>query len=129
MKSQIFIDKKTKKVISLSFSSGRRHDFDLFKRSNVKINQKNLVYADSGYQGIKKYHDNTLHPKKNYKNSPLSKQDKLNNKSICSIRMTCEHVIGAIKVFKIISDKYRNSIRRFSIRFTLMSSFYNLCLH
>ncbi len=36
-----------------------------------------------------------------------------------------ENVIGILKRFKIIADKYRNRRKRFSLRFNLISGIYN----
>ncbi|SPR08948.1 IS5 family transposase ISOt6 [Orientia tsutsugamushi] len=39
-----------------------------------------------------------------------------------------ENVIGMLKRFKIIADKYRNRPKRFSLRFNLISGIYNFQL-
>ncbi|OQX03025.1 MAG: IS5 family transposase, partial [Desulfobacteraceae bacterium IS3] len=36
-----------------------------------------------------------------------------------------EHVIGKLKIFKILSDRYRNRRRRFGLRFNLVAGIYN----
>jgi hypothetical protein len=36
-----------------------------------------------------------------------------------------ENVIGALKRFKIISDRYRNRRKRFALRFNLIAAIYN----
>jgi hypothetical protein len=41
-------------------------------------------------------------------------------------RVVNEHVIGALKRFKIIADKYRNRRKRFGLRFNLIAGIYNL---
>ena len=48
-------DKKSGTVICTSFTCGKRHDFRLFKDSNLQINQKIKILADTGFQGIKKF--------------------------------------------------------------------------
>ena len=81
--------------------------------------------GDSGYQGLQKIHANTELPKKKTKNHPLTKEDKQNNKRLSSSRVLNENVIGMLKRFKIIADKYRNRRRRFGLRFNLISGIYN----
>lgn len=81
--------------------------------------------TDTGYQGIKKLHQNSSLPKKKSKKKPLSKEDKKQNKQISSERVTNEHVIGKIKRFKIVADRYRNRRKRFGLRFNLISGIYN----
>ncbi len=39
--------------------------------------------------------------------------------------ITDENVIGMLKRFKIIADKYRNRRKRFGLRFNLISGIYN----
>ena len=55
----------------------------------------------------------------------LTKEDKKNNKSLASDRVTNENVIGMLKRFKIIADKYRNRRKRFGLRFNLIVGLYN----
>jgi hypothetical protein len=83
------------------------------------------MLTDSGYTGIKKLHANSRLPKKSSKKKPLTKEDKQNNQKISSERVLNENVIGMIKRFKIINDKYRNRRKRFGLRFNLICGIYN----
>jgi DDE superfamily endonuclease len=121
----VVVDKKTKQVIYTSFSSGKRHDFRLFKESKTYIHTKTKAITDTGYQGIQKIHKNSELPKKKTKKNPLTKEDKQNNQDLASNRVTNENVIGMLKRFKIIADKYRNRRKRFALRFNLVASVYN----
>jgi len=55
----------------------------------------------------------------------FSKEDKQYNHAVSSKRIFVEHVIGKLKRFKIISDRYRNRRHRFGLRFNLIASIYN----
>jgi len=44
---------------------------------------------------------------------------------VSSQRVLNEHVIGLIKRFKIVSDRYRNRRKRFSLSFNLICSICN----
>lgn len=125
MKSQVVVSKVTKEIICTDFCPGSCHDFRLFKESKLPIHPDNNVAVDSGYQGIQKQHKNSQLPKKKSKKSPLAKQDKRCNRELASTRVTNEHVIGRIKRFKIIANRYRNRRKRFSLRFNLIAGFYN----
>ena len=57
---------------------------------------------------------------------PLTKEDKKKNHELASERVVNENVIGMIKRFKIISDKYRNRGKRFGLRFNLIAGIYNI---
>jgi hypothetical protein len=98
----------------------------LFKESNVKLHPDIKAQTDTGYQGIQHIHANTELPKKKSKKQPLSGEDKRNNRRISRERVVNEHVIGALKRFKIIADKYRNRRKRFGLRFNLLAGIYNL---
>ncbi len=80
--------------------------------------------TDSGYVGITKLQSNTLLPKKKSKKKPLTKEDK-KNREISSIRALNENVIGFVKRFKFISDKFRNRRKRFGLRFNLIAGICN----
>ena len=123
------VDKRSQQIICTAFSNGRRHDFRLFKESRTYIHPQTKVITDSGYQGIQKMHKNSQLPKKKTKKNPLSKEDKRNNKKLSSERVLNENVIGMLKRFKIIADRYRNRRKRFGLRFNLIAGIYNLELN
>jgi hypothetical protein len=47
------------------------------------------------------------------------------NRQIASERVLNENVIGRLKRFKILSDRYRNRRKRFALRFNLLAGIYN----
>ena len=93
-----------------------------------KVNKLISFLADSGYQGITNIFKNSMIPKKKSKYNPLTNQDKELNKLISSIRITIEHVNCQIKIFRILSEKYRSRIKTFYKRAILICYFYNYCL-
>lgn len=127
-KAQVVADKETGKIICTSFEKGRRHDFKLFKGSKVHLHPQTEALADTGYQGLQKIHFNTTMPKKRSKKNPLTKDDKIQNQDIARRRVIAENVIGSIKRFKIIADKYRNRRKRFALRFNLITAFHNFMI-
>jgi hypothetical protein len=64
-------------------------------------------------------------PKKKTKKIPLTKEEKAQNKILSQERVLNENVIGVLKRFKIIADKYRNRRKRFGLRFNLIAGIYN----
>ena len=125
MKTQVVVDKNTRKVICTFFGNGKRHDFRLFKDSKTHIRKEIQVETDTAFFGITKIHANTRLPKKRSKKNPLTKEDKKNNKEISSSRATNEHAIGFIKRFKIVAERYRNRRKRFALRFNLIAGICN----
>jgi DDE superfamily endonuclease len=84
------------------------------------------VVTDTGYQGFQKIHAKTQMARKRSKKNPLTKEDKRNNQQLSRERVLNENVIGSLKRFKILSDRYRNRRKRFTLRFNLIAGIYNL---
>jgi len=120
------VDKKSQQIICTAFANGKRHDFRLFKESKTQIHPAIDVVTDTGYQGLQKIHAKTQMPKKRSKKNPLTKEDKGNNQQLSRERVLNENVIGSLKRFKILSDRYRNRRKRFALRFNLIAGIYNL---
>lgn len=120
------VDKRSHKIICTAFANGKRHDFRLFKESKTHIHPSIKVVTDTGYQGIQKVHVKTELPRKKTKKRPLSQEEKKKNRTLSRERVLNENVIGMIKRFKIIADRYRNRRKRFHLRFNLISALYNL---
>ena len=119
------MDKATSTIICTAQDKGRRHDFRLFKRSKTRLHPDTKAVTDTGYLGLNKIHANTSMPKKRSKKNPLTKDDKDSNRRLSKERVPCENVIGALKRFKIIADRYRNRRKRFGLRFNLIAALYN----
>ena len=92
----------------------------------LKVGKSIKSLTDTGYQGIGKFHNNSKLPKKKTRKNPLTKEDKRKNRELSSERALNENVIGMIKRFKIIADRYRNRRKRFGLRFNLLAGIYNL---
>jgi hypothetical protein len=88
----------------------------LFKESKTPIHPGTKALTDTGYQGIKKIHVNVALPKKRNEKNPLTKEDKRVNQKLASELVINENVIGILKRFRIISDRYRNRRKRFGLR-------------
>jgi hypothetical protein len=125
MKTQVVVDKQKKQIICTAFANGKCHDFKLFKQSQVHAKPETKLDTDTGYLGIQKIHANSEHPIKSSKYHKLSQSEKLFNRQISSDRVLNEHMIGFIKRFKIVADRYRNRRKRFGLRFNLICGFCN----
>lgn len=119
------MNKKTAQIIATAFAKGSMHDFKLFKASRIAIVAEIECLADSGYQGLKKLHANSQTPKKKSKHHPLTPEQKSTNREISRKRILVENVIGRLKVFRILSERYRNRRKRFGLRFNLIAAIYN----
>ena len=98
---------------------GHHHDYALFKKE-IDPEQPGLssvdVSVDLGFQGIRSdypkfHHINIPHkkPKKSKSSNPtLTPQQKRENRIVGRIRVGVEHLIGDLKIFQILSGKFRN---------------------
>ncbi|UZQ29462.1 MAG: transposase [Spiroplasma phoeniceum] len=110
------------------FRLEKKHDYALFKESKISILKNTKLIVDSGYQVIQKNHNNVLIPTKKTKKNPLNKVQKQRNRIVSKMRIIIENIFDILKKFKIITEKYRNRIKRFILRFNLIASIYNLQL-
>ena len=101
---------------------GRRHD-DALLKEELNPEQPGLssveVYVDLGYQGIEKdypkLHKIHIPHKKPRKseanpNPTLTPKQKKENRAISRVRVAVEHLIGDLKNFQILTNKFRNHI-------------------
>jgi DDE superfamily endonuclease/Helix-turn-helix of DDE superfamily endonuclease len=125
LKTQLVINQETREIICTAFGPGHYHDFNLFKKSKIHFHPETNSLQDSGYQGIKDYHLNSYIPRKKPKNGKLSRIEKDYNRVLAQERIVVEHVNRSLKIFKILSSRYRNRRRRYGLRCNLLSAIYN----
>jgi hypothetical protein len=73
---------------------------------------------------MKKLHPNSCNLKKKPRGSDLSAQDKKLNRELARLRVVGERVNRMLKIFRILSELYRNR-RRFGLSFNLIADMYN----
>ena len=75
LKAQVLLERHTRRILAVHVGKGRRHGFDLFKRSRARVHPAVERFADTGCQGLQKLHANTRKPAKATKNtrSPASR--------------------------------------------------------
>ena len=129
MKSQVVIDGSRKEVICTAHGRGTTHDFALYKQSQLELHESLELLADSGYQGLSKLHDKSRTPKKRSKKRSLTKDERRANRELSQRRIVVENVIRSLKIFRILSERYRNRRKRFSLRFNLIAGLYNFELN
>lgn len=128
-KSQLVIDPATFEIRCVVNGSGRRHDYKLFVDNKVRFHPETKSLEDSGYKGISKLHGNCRLPKNKPKRGKLTPEDKHYNRSLSSRRIAIEDVNRRLKVFRILSQRYRNRRKRFGLRCHLIAGIYNYDLH
>lgn len=108
------------------YGRGREHDFKLFKRSRVCFAENTACLGDRGYQGLQKQHARSQTPHKKPPRQTLSKEARRANRELAKRRIVIEHVIGKLKVFRLLLERYRNRRRRFGLRTNLIAVVHNL---
>ena len=64
-----------------------------------------------GYLGWKKLHTNNHIPKKKLRGEQLPKHEKRSNRELAQRRVVAEHMNRHLKIFRILSERYRNRRR------------------
>lgn len=59
------------------------------------------------------------------KHHPLTPEQKAENRRLAPERSVAEHIMRSLKIFRILSERYRNRRRRFGLRFNLIAALYN----
>ncbi|WP_051023581.1 IS5/IS1182 family transposase [Synechococcus sp. PCC 7502] len=83
------------------------------------------LIADKGYQRIKKLHKNSKTPNKKPRGKDLTKEQKQSNRTLARERIAIEHTFRKLKIFRILSGRYRNRRQHFGLRFNLITGTYN----
>lgn len=127
-KIQVVENADTKQIICLHFATGSCHDFNLYKKSKLRVHPDIKQKVDKGYVGILKLHRNVDIPLKNTKLHKLTKEQKKNNRLLAKQRVPIEHTNRRLKIFGILQQKYR-SHAKLGLRATLIAAFCNADLY
>lgn len=125
LKSQVVVDQSTREILCTAHGKGKEPDFRIFKNSKLRLREDIECLGDQGYQGIHKIPGKSRIPKKKPRGSELSREDKKSNQELAKVRVVSEHINRKLKIFKILSDRYRHRRKRFSLRFNLIAGLYN----
>ncbi len=125
MKAQIIIEEETERITATFFGKGRTHDYKLFGLSGVRLGKHLRLRADLGYWGLQSDSAKVILPLKNSKLHQLTKEEKKFNRALAGKRVKIENVIRRLKVFRILSERYRHRRKRFGLRFNLIAGLHN----
>jgi hypothetical protein len=125
LKAQIIIEEESEQIMATFFGSGRTHDYKLFQASRVRLGKHLRLRADLGYWGLQSATEKVLLPLKNSKLHRLTKDEKKLNRELAGKRVKVENVIRRLKIFRILSERYRHRRKRFGLRFNLIAGLHN----
>jgi len=104
-------------IHKVNHKKGRRHDYDIYKENHPLIPKQVVNVVDLGYLGLEKDFPKQLLslPKRKKRNQrALSQEEKDYNKDHSKKRIVIEHTICKLKKYRIMSDVFRNKLRKFS---------------
>ena len=104
---------------------GSKHDIKIRKESqHLPIHA--VKHVDLGYQGLQKLTNNVILSYKKKLKHKLTTEEKQYNRKLASIRVKIEHKIREMKIFRILSDKYRNFRRKLNMRMNIIAGMINM---
>jgi hypothetical protein len=125
LKNEIRITPKGRIVHVSKSRAGSSHDFTLYKEG-PPVPKETRLYVDSGYQGLDKLHAQTELPYKKTKTTELDAEEKEYNRALSRYRVVVEHIIGDLKTFRILSDRFRNKRKRHNLKFNIIAGIVNM---
>jgi transposase len=125
LKTEIRVTRAGRIVHVSKSHPGFTHDFTIFKGEKHPP-QESRLFVDAGYQGIADIHQNADFPYKSSKNKPLDAEEKAYNSALSRLRVKVEHIFAQLKIFKILSDRYRNKRKRYGVKVNIIAGLVNL---
>ena len=119
-------DAKNKDILAIDFAKGKKHDLKMLKDSHVEIDDDTLLFVDLGYKSIENSHKRTDIPIKKKKGQKRTLEEMDFNREVSRERIHIEHINRYLKRFRILSSRYRNKRKKFTLRVTLICGIYNL---
>jgi DDE superfamily endonuclease/Helix-turn-helix of DDE superfamily endonuclease len=109
VKNNVVTDKRSQKIVGLSDTvEGKQHDKKVADDQQIPFPAGSSLWKDTGFQGYEPEHTTTFQPKKKPKGGTLTAEERAINQAISRVRIAIEHTIGGVKLFRIVSDVYRN---------------------
>jgi hypothetical protein len=116
IKTQLMVNNRGFIIHKTNYKKGRRHDYDIYKE-NPPSTPKNVVNVfDLGYLGVEKdfLEQQSCIPIRKKRNQELSEEEKEYNKSHSKERIVIEHTICRLKKYRIMSQIFRNRLRKYN---------------
>lgn len=122
IKNQLTVSRNGR-ILTVSRSvPGSKHDKKLHDESHLIYARNTKPIADLGYFGT----EGITMPNKKPKGKELTLEQKQFNRELSKQRIKIEHTIGRMKVFQILSQRYRNVVAGHSLVFKNIAGLHNL---
>ncbi|HEY6535163.1 MAG TPA: transposase family protein [Candidatus Nitrosocosmicus sp.] len=100
----------------IRYKKGRRHDYNIYKENHPSTPKKVVNVFDLGYLGVETDFLEQLSdiPNRKKRNLKLSQEEKDYNQNHSKKRILIEHTICRLKKYSIMSDVFRNRLRKYN---------------
>jgi hypothetical protein len=116
VKNQLMVNNRGYILHKVGYKKGRKHDYDIYKKNHPVTPKEVVNVVDLGYLGVEKDFPDQLSelPYKKKRNQDLSQEEKEYNKIHSRKRIMIEHTICKLKKYRIMSDTFRNRLRKYN---------------
>ena len=106
---------------------GRRHDYKIYKKNHPDTPKDVQSILDLGFLGVEKDYPEQISslPIKKKRNQDLTLDEKEYNRIHSKKRIVIEHAICRLKKYRIMSEIFRNRLRRYDIVSDIVSGMVN----
>ena len=116
VKNQLMVNNYGYVIHKTNHKRGCRHDYDIYKNNHPFTPKQVVNVVDLGYLGIEKDFPEQLSalPNRKKRNLELSQKEKEYNVIHAKKRIVIEHTISRLKKYRILSDVFRNKLRKYN---------------
>ena len=116
VKTQLMVNNCGFIIHKTRYKKGRKHDYDIYKENHSVIPKEVVNVFDLGYLGVEKDFPEQLSvlPNRKKRNRDLSQEEKEYNMNHSKKRIVIEHTICRLKKCRIMSDVFRNRLRKYN---------------
>jgi len=114
VKTQLMVNNHGLIIHKLGYKKGRRHDYDIYKKNHPLVPKQVVNVFDLGYLGVENDFPERISflPKRKKRNLDLSAEERYYNNDHSKRRIVIEHTICRLKKYRILSDVFRNNLRK-----------------
>jgi DDE superfamily endonuclease/Helix-turn-helix of DDE superfamily endonuclease len=114
IKNQIMVNNRGYILHMVGYKKGRKHDYNIYKNHHPVTPKQVVNVIDLGYLGVEKDFPEQLSalPCKRKRSQTLSQEEMDYNKLHSKKRIVVEHTICRLKKYRIMSDVFRNKLRK-----------------
>ena len=114
IKNQLMVNNPGLIIHKLNHKKGHRYDYDIYKKNHPTTPKQVVNVFDLGYLGVEKGFPGQTSslPNKKKRGQDLSQEEKECNQYHSRKRIVIEHTICRMKKYRILSDMFRNKLRK-----------------